>query len=144
MPKKQSGMAQDWTQNHAAPLRCCPNKNSVMYQLSYWAIPRKEFLIVLKSQNFVPDMTPQPKNYRLPKPWTGLVDRSSPTAELVSVTELWSSSHGFRFRPEFGTGQQQHYLWEIPNWSDIMLLFSFNHNLVHCMPPLWHLGSTHK
>jgi len=57
MPKKQSGMAQDWTQNRAVPPRCRPNKNSVMYQLSYWAIPRKEFLIVLKSQNFVPDMT---------------------------------------------------------------------------------------
>jgi len=61
MPKKQSGMAQDWTQNRAVPPRCRPNKDSVMYQLSYWAIPRKEFLIVLKSQNFVPDMTPQPE-----------------------------------------------------------------------------------
>jgi len=60
MPKKQSGMAQDWTRNHAVPPRCRPNKNGVMYQLSYWAIPRKEFLIVLKSENFVPDMTPQP------------------------------------------------------------------------------------
>ena len=128
MPKKQSGMAQDWTQNRAVPPRCRPNKNSMMYQLSYWAIPRKEFLIALKSQIFVPDMTPQVETI-----WIHLQDLFGLFRQKIVFSNCF---------PNGLSNGHLSLLW-IPLLFDKFLLcwwlrYSLNNHLYHrCRPCVW-------